>query len=485
VIGDSISQGFMSGGAARSDLAYSALIAGKMGLRPDRDFRFPRWPVHGLPFNLEEIFRTLYRRYGSRISGFEWLTVLQTINRSIDQAEDFYERGGGQPEIPYPGGAEYFHNISVRGFTVADAWLVTPRLCLEELSGNTAPVKDSFLKGPDRPLYRTALQVLNPSRKHEFSGYSQLQWLEHHVQNSGVENTILWLGSNNSLSTVLNLEIIQTRGPVDGESPHEKSHCRRAENGWNLWHPDDFEAEYRELLTRVDGVMQQNRFHDWKVFLGTIPLVTIAPLAKGVGESTVIGNQGRYYKYYTYAPFEEDFARATGLYLTLQDALHIDRCIRAHNRAIESLADEWNRRHSQQRYWIVDVAGALNRIAYKRNLGNPPYRFPRYFEFIYPKVNTKFYHANREGRLTQGGLFSLDGIHPSAIGHGLIAWEFLKIMKKAGVVPDSDLDWCRIFDSDSLYQDPIPLMSDVYAWSDLAKHVVKLIRFFQGDNNRR
>ena len=48
VIGDSISQGFMSGAAARSDMAYSKWIAQKMGLEIGKDFRYPDWLANGL-----------------------------------------------------------------------------------------------------------------------------------------------------------------------------------------------------------------------------------------------------------------------------------------------------------------------------------------------------------------------------------------------------------------------------------------------------
>lgn len=73
-------------------------------------------------------------------------------------------------------------------------------------------------------------------------------------------------------------------------------------------------------------------------------------------------------------------------------------------------------------------------MAYKRNNGQPTYDFPDYFDFIYPMVNTKYYHTDSEGRVRQGGLFTLDGVHPSAISQGLLAYEFLKVMNAAGVV---------------------------------------------------
>ncbi|MCI0557262.1 MAG: hypothetical protein MN733_02115, partial [Nitrososphaera sp.] len=73
------------------------------------------------------------------------------------------------------------------------------------------------------------------------------------------------------------------------------------------------------------------------------------------------------------------------------------------------------------------------------------------------------------------GLFSLDGVHPSAIGQGIIAYEFLKVMKAAGVVKSSDLNWAEIFANDTLYTTPITLMQELYGKDDLAKHIIKLI----------
>ena len=126
-IGDSISQGFMSLAAARTDLSYSTLLALKLGLKPQQDYRYPDWPVEGIPLNLEAILRRLNRRYGSDIGWFEWLTVLQTINDVVDEAEDYYERGAGSADQPYPGGVSWFNNVAVRArqgirFTEGSSW---------------------------------------------------------------------------------------------------------------------------------------------------------------------------------------------------------------------------------------------------------------------------------------------------------------------------------------------------------------------------
>lgn len=478
-IGDSLAQGFMSLAAARTDLSFSTLLAAKLGLRVGQEYRYPAWPMDGLPVNLEAILRRLNSRYGSDIGGLEWLTALPTINDVIDRTEDEYERGASAADQPYPGDITFFHNVAVTGFTIADAWLVTPALCEEELRlGNPNGPSDDFLQGPDRAGYRTALKVLNPSLDPAYDTFSQLVWLDHHARGEGVENLVLWLGANNALGTVVSLKIHQTPRGLE-PPPHKRSHLEREQRGWNLWDPDDFSAEYGELLKRVDATMQENTASDWQVFIGTVPLVTIAPLAKGVGETTVVQRDGKacvYYKYYTYFPFEEQFARETGIQLTMQDALHIDDCIRAYNASIKGLVADLNRQHQRECYHIVDVADALDQIAYKRNAGQPTYQFPDYFKHLYPPVNTKYYHANVAGSLVQGGLFSLDGVHPSAIGQGLIAYEFLKILTQVQGSGDSELPWDAIFASDRLYSEPITIMQELYKKDELAQYIIQLLR---------
>ena len=130
----------------------------------------------------------------------------------------------------------------------------------------------------------------------------------------------------------------------------------------------------------------------------------------------------------------------------------------------------------------------LQEMAYKRNNGQPTYKFPAYFDFIYPMVNTKYYHADTDGRVRQGGIVGLDGVHPSVIGHGLLAYEFLKVMNAAGVKNDrgkivdaafTDEEWRVIFANDTLYSKPITLMQEIYGKGNLGKHIVKFIQLFK------
>ncbi|WP_088893894.1 hypothetical protein [Leptolyngbya ohadii] len=490
-IGDSITQGFMSGAAARTDLAYPTLIAKQMGLQ---DYQYPKvWGAGGLPLNLEKVLRALDKQFGSNINGLDWVAALPLVNRLLDEVEDYYEREDGQENLPDPSGAVFYSNVAAQGFQVADAWLMTPRLCQQEIRQSNAAGdnQDGLFALPNAVFYRTALKVLNPSLKPEYENYSQLEWLKYHAAQEGVENVLVWLGANNALGTVIGLTVNQTpnRGSLLDLHPEQR---RR----WNLWHPQDFALEYRELLDRIDQILDNSQNPNCKVFVATVPLVTIAPIAKGVGPTTLMEvepdfeiqsfeHQGKvakgqsvYYKYYTYFfRDEEAILKRDTAYLTLADALHIDDCIRKYNRTIKALVTKKNQRFESDRYHVVDISKALQEIAYKRNAGQVQYKFPEFFDFQYPRVNTKYYHADAQGRLRQGGIFGLDGIHPTAIGQGLIAYEFLKVMNQAGVVNADaiDLNWQEIFNSDSLYSKPIPIMQELYENKQLAEFCLDVI----------
>lgn len=99
-IGDSVSQGFMSLAAARTDLAYSTLIARSLNLEVGREYLIPRWEAGGLPVNLEDACRRI-EPYGPNIWGPEWLRVIRAIDDVVDAAEDHYESGPGAASEAY------------------------------------------------------------------------------------------------------------------------------------------------------------------------------------------------------------------------------------------------------------------------------------------------------------------------------------------------------------------------------------------------
>jgi hypothetical protein len=490
-IGDSLSQGFMSGAAARTDQSYSTLIARAMGLNPassgkeGSDYYYPEWKKGGLPANLENIMRRLNRRYGADIRGMEWVTILHHINRVIDESEDYYEREEGRADNKYHGDVPYFNNVSSWTFDIADSWLVTPELCREEIGKQSdGEARDGWLTCANAAFYRSALKVLSPNLD---CNYTQLDWLKHHAQKRGVENLILWLGSNNALKTILTFKIAQTPNDPNNR-PHRLTHGQRKKQGWNLWHPGDFKEEYNELIQRVHDIMvNHNICKDWKVFIGTVPYSTIVPIIKGIGPRLSFGRKGTYFKYYTYQPFSENFALKRKLAMPFHRAIHIDDCIREYNKYLRQIVKDKNERcamdegndrgiQNNQRYYIVDLCKTFNQMDSRRNNEKPTYKFPNYFKTARPQINTHFYHVSTGGKLEKGGLFGLDGVHPTAIGQGLIAHEFIKVMKRAGVSFRDTLNWEEIFRSDTLYQQPITLMQELYKHEIIAEYLVKLIK---------
>lgn len=481
-IGDSVSQGFMSAAAAKPQLSYAALLASVLGADP---FAYLPWrEEYHLKVDLELILRTLERRFGSDIRGLEWPFALHAINGVLDVAEEYYERGEGKLGNPV-GDYQWFHNVAVESMDVADAWQVTPRVCRQHIErrGNRHARSDQFFGTASDPFYRNAYRVLNPlgtAGEAHFGDFSALSWLDFHARNEGVDNTIVWLGANNALGTVVHLQIEPTAG--DGAA---LALPREERQKFNLWHPRDFEAEYRQLMARVDASMRANRQRDFHVFVGTVPYVTIAPLAKGMGELRPIddhgGLKGLYYQYYSYFPFSLETALRSGRFLTFRDALHIDRTISEFNRIITREVAALNQAHGSERYHVVDLCRALSEMAWKRNMGQPTYEFPEELRFIYPPLDTKYYEVRANGSLESGGIFSLDGIHPTASAHGIIAWEFMKVMRAAGVLgADARLDFPAILATDRLRTEPIRLIREVYQHDELIRTVLSAIQLLHG-----
>ncbi len=496
-IGDSISQGFMSAAAARTDLSYSAILARVLGLTRGRDYHFPQWPLGGMPLNFEALLRHLERFFDNDIFGpFEWGAAIGSrIPSFLDMIENYYERGAGDYRIryqdPFAGESQTvagFHNLSAFGFTVADAWQVTPAVCLHQLEPNGVRViDDEWFGTPSDAFYRNAFRVLNPNNDRARDDYSQLRWLEHYASEDpdGVENLVLWLGANNALGTVLHMELHRTL--VDPDAYRRMTHFERA--SYNLWTREIFTLDYRHLISETKRILgdpgHTAKQPDWRVFLGTVPAVTVAPLAKGVGQPVVredpfgvVRPSVRYYENYTYVVFDGDEARRGAVpHLSLDEAYEIDQHIAAFNAVIREEAVEANKQFGRERFVVVDINNALLRLAHKRNNGRPTYPLPP--DLIRrgkPLINSRFYDAKGD-RMRDGGLFSLDGVHPSAIGHGLLAREFLAAMRGvAAEAVDDDLDWDRIIATDDLFSRPVNLIREIYQHDTLLRLVVRSMR---------
>jgi hypothetical protein len=82
----------------------------------------------------------------------------------------------------------------------------------------------------------------------------------------------------------------------------------------------------------------------------------------------------------------------------------------------------------------------LDRMAGRRYIDDPgarpawwtPYPLPPEMAALKPVPDSRFFSSDASGRI-QGGLFALDGVHPTTAAYGLVAQEFVNIMQLAGV----------------------------------------------------
>lgn len=421
-IGDSLTQGFHSLAITNTDQSYPAMIARAIGLDVDR-FRLPDFRGRGgLPLSIEWLARGLEERYGANLSTFAWARAIHAIAELIDQVEDYWERGKGAR----PAADTRYHNLAVWGFEAGDAYRLDAATC----EAHVGEPKDSWFAPPSAPRLRTALRVLNPARARARAGDTQIEVARRiSAEEGGIDHLIVWLGANNCLGTVVELDIRET-GP---EPPGPMSGC-------TLWHPDAFRSEYRELADRIDQIGASN------VYVATVPHVTIPPITRGVME-----HRGRlpldqlYFDYYTrFFIHDKHFDPDRDPCLTRQDAMKIDAYIDSYNAVI--------REAQTKRGWhLVDICELLDGLAVRRNHGRPTHSLPAALS----DLSIRFFEVDPGGGVKNGGLIGLDGVHPTACGYAVVAEAFLDQMRRHD--PDIDDDVHIDFD-------------DVRRWDTLVSH---------------
>ena len=174
-IGDSLTQGFMSGAAAQANQSYVKLVADVLEASPFHVCDY--WPQGGIPLNIEELLRSLEKRFGADISGpIEWPLAINAISNFLDSLENYWEREAGRPTQPYPITGNYFHNSAVWGMRIADAWDLSSRLSKELIKIDKGTTHgDGWFALPSAPFYRSVNRLLNPQQN--LSTITCLLWI--------------------------------------------------------------------------------------------------------------------------------------------------------------------------------------------------------------------------------------------------------------------------------------------------------------------
>ena len=127
--------------------------------------------------------------------------------------------------------------------------------------------------------------------------------------------------------------------------------------------------------------------------------------------------------------------------------------------------------------WFVvpvarNVAGMANRRlggellrGYPKEFVNALKRNPATAHLVNHKdeatINTEFLRLDKDKKIIKGGIFSLDGLHPTTIGYGLMANVYYISMVQAGVKFQKKMDWDHIIAEDSLITNPPVLLKEL------------------------
>lgn len=441
-IGDSLTHGVSSGAVYFTKLSWPAQVAGALGLS---DFAAPTYggPLDGLPFNIESLVRQIGEAYGDDIGLLERLSAPFVVHGLVDDNEDYWEHGVGAEPPPVD---VRFHNLGIYGWDVRDALSFTS---VRAATAAGKPQRDDLFgikPGADNDI--AAHSVLAP-----FGGAAtQVGAAEWFGANGGIDTLIVALGANNALDSVVSKQVVWSAEGFDDVD---------VKGRFNVWRPTHFAKEYSELVTRLKSIAAR------RVVLATVPHVTIAPIAHGVnpadpGQKWREGS--RYFPYYTDPWIDEDaFRPSKHRHLTHQQARAIDSAIDQYNATI---TDAVRRARGEGRDWLVlDLCGLLDSLASRRFVDDETARdrndVPRY-ELPEPiaELDTRRFRSDKAGR-SQGGLFSLDTIHPTISAYGVVAQAVIDVLAAAGVAADP-IDFAEVLASDTLNSDPPALVDDVF-----------------------
>jgi hypothetical protein len=424
-IGDSLTHGFQSGAIYNTDLSWPAIIAHEMGWQ--QFFRYPNYFGYGgLPLNLEFLIRELEKQFGSRTDLWETPLALFRARQFMDEVEDWWERGAGS-HVPRINGIN--HNLGIYGWDLRDTLVRTEETLEAQLDQPTDHLFKQIIENANE---RAALRVLKSAQDKNgksltvFGAAAQLGAEGTHEtpgKGDGIETLIVLLGANNALPSMLRLKVVWSEDGYDDL----KKKIR-----FTVWNPVHFQAELDRVVEEIRKIRARH------VILGTVPHVTIAPVARGVGSKVRKGS--RYFPFYT-RPWikDEDFDAKRDPCITEQQARAIDSAIDQYNSAITKAVE--TARKDGLDWYLFEVAGLLDRLAARRYIDDPlarprwwsKYELPPELRVLSPELDSRFFLAGPEGR-TQGGLFSLDGVHPTTVAYGILAQELINVMQQnAGV----------------------------------------------------
>jgi len=446
-LGDSLSQGFQSGAAYDPASSYPSLIASC--LNQSEPFYQPTfYEQGGLPLNIEILLRGVEEKFGPLPDWDHTLEMSHFIFRTLKRIKKHWDnqqhiQPNKKPPMPY-------HNQSSWGLGLNDAWMLTDDVAAHFLK-NHSPDRSAFSMLPTHPKYSTVRRVINPSGSNTDTHKSLFSNVEWFSENGGIENLIVFLGANNILGAIVELTLRFSENNDLYTMPYDRR--------YTVLRPEHFEQLYQQLAEKISRLNVKN------VFVATIPYIHTAPAIRPMFVKEDHAVYADYYTQYWIRP--GFFDPAIHPHLTRSQIIQIELYIDDYNRIINKVAAHkgWHvvplnrmvtslhmvhRNIERNPIFPEELRKAALRNASFKNLLN------RHDQLI---LNTEYLGVNAEnGLINRGGIFSLDGLHPTTTAYAMIAHLFMDSMKKAGVTFERELDWDTVLKRDTLLTQPPQLL---------------------------
>jgi hypothetical protein len=433
--------GFQHGAINDTSLSYPSLIAEALGTELFESPTF--FEQGGLPLNLETLVKGVEDTFGTDIGWNHTLSLSNYILETLIRIKNYWEsqhekeRGKGNGLMP-------FTNQSLFSATVSDALLLTSEDCDQVLEEKTVAVSPLSVL-PQNAFYLAGKRVLNPRNTYSLAKQTLLENVRLLSNDGGIDHLIVFLGANNLVGAITELRIEEATEADLQKLPFERTAT--------VYNPELFKKVYRKLATEL------SKMNIGTIYTATIPDFTQVPLIQRITYS----DQEQYYTHVWVR--KEDFDPEIHPWLTNEEIKKLHKYVVEYNAIIQATAREFGWKVLDLHQFVDDLHhGRFDSVpvAAKRVLRSNPWTRHLVMEDGTLRLTTEYAQVNPySGKLEKGGIFSLDGMHPSTFAYGLIASGFIQLMKKNGARFKRELNWERIVAHDALLVEPPVLINEL------------------------
>ena len=410
ILGDSLSHGFHNMAVGDTRLSYASLVARALGCQADfHRESFEKFGGH--PLNLEYVARA---GKGSILGQYP-ASTLAALYESVQALDYWRQRAVTELKEKGPAPIRLPRNIAVYGWDLRDLLSRTAdreamflQDCLTAIKGG-GPFW--FTRYAEMCKRFAGLLVLDGARDSNGNALTPLQAARAVGDDGGVETLIVFIGANNLLGVLGDMQIRYSQDPG-----YRDLYLKER---YNVWCPEHFCSEYQLILDELVSIKAQH------VILGTVPHIIATPSANPVGQPISIGGK-TYSTLYTHPWISRaEFDQKHDDYLTADQAHQLNTIADAYNDFIVKAVEVGQQRGFS--WHLFDACALLDSVA------AGTYPLPEAIKAADPPIDARYFQTDSSGKRTQGGLFSLDGAHPTTVGYAIFAKAMLDVMTGANV----------------------------------------------------